>query len=86
MRPTRHHATAAVATKRRPQDEDHGNPWLLALGIALVVAAIVGGILIGGGLGIFLGLTVGVFGYYFLAKGILGPDAWLEIGQELFQM
>jgi len=71
---------------RRPQDETEGNPWLLALGIILIAAGIVGGLLIGGGLGIFAGILVGLLGYYFFMRGLLGPHAWLEAIQELFQL
>lgn len=75
-----------VAAVRSTQEEGEGRPGLLVLGIALVVAGIVTGILVGGGLGVFIGLAVGLFGYYFLMKGLLGPHAWLEVGQELFQL
>lgn len=71
---------------RHPQDETEGNPWLLTLGIILIAAGIVGGLLIGGGLGIFAGIVVGLLGYYFFMRGLLGPHAWLEAIQELFQL
>ena len=71
---------------RQPQDETESNPWLLTLGIILIAAGIVGGLLIGGGLGIFVGIAVGLTGYYFFMRGLLGPHAWLEAIQELFQL
>ncbi|MBC6611054.1 hypothetical protein H8B15_08975 [Hymenobacter sp. BT507] len=71
---------------RQPQDETEGNAWLVALGVVLVAAGIVGGLLIGGGLGIFAGIVVGLLGYYFFMRGLLGPHAWLETIQELFQL
>ncbi|QNE41026.1 hypothetical protein F1C16_16355 [Hymenobacter sp. NBH84] len=71
---------------RHPQDETEGNPWLVALGVVLVAAGIVGGLLIGGGIGVFAGIVVGLLGYYFFMRGLLGPHAWLEAIQELFQL
>lgn len=71
---------------RQPQDETEGNSWLIVLGVVLVAAGIVGGLLIGGGLGILTGIVVGLFGYYFFMRGLLGPHAWLETIQELFQL
>lgn len=71
---------------RHPQDETEGNPWLIVLGVVLVAAGIVGGLLIGGGLGILTGIVVGLLGYYFFMRGLLGPHAWLETIQELFQL
>lgn len=71
---------------RQPQDETEGNPWLVVLGVVLVAAGIVGGLLIGGGIGIFAGIVVGLLGYYFFMRGLLGPHAWLEAIQELFQL
>ena len=89
----RHHyravrpAAAVTAIRsRQPRDEGAGNPWLLALGIVLVVGAVAAGLLVGGGAGLLVGIAGSLVGYYFLAKGILGPHAWLEIGQELFQL
>ena len=80
-------AAAITAVRgRQPQDEGEGNPWLLALGIVLVVGAVAAGLLVGGGAGLLVGVAGSLVGYYFLAKGILGPHAWLEIGQELFQL
>jgi hypothetical protein len=68
------------------QDEGEGQPALLALGILLVLAGIAGGFLIGGGIGFFVGLPIGLLGYYFFMKGLLGPNAWIEVGNELFQL
>ena len=79
-------AAVAASRSRQPRDEDAGNPWLLALGIVLVVGAVAAGLLVGGGAGLLIGVVGSLLGYYFLAKGILGPHAWLEIGQELFQL
>ena len=79
-------ATVTAVRRRQPRDEGEGNPWLLALGIVLVVGAVAAGLLVGGGAGLLVGIAGSLLGYYFLAKGILGPHAWLEIGQELFQL
>ena len=83
---TRTAAAVTAVRGRQPRDEGEGNPWLLALGIVLVVGAVAAGLLIGGGAGLLVGIAGSLLGYYFLAKGILGPHAWLEIGQELFQL
>ena len=83
---TRTAAAVTAVRERQPRDEGEGNPWLLALGIVLVVGAVAAGLLIGGGAGLLVGIAGSLLGYYFLAKGILGPHAWLEIGQELFQL
>lgn len=72
--------------QRHPHDETEGNGWLIALGVLLVAAGIAAGIAVGGGLGVFVGLVIGLVGYYFFTKGLLGPHAWLEVVQELFQM
>ena len=75
--------TAAV---RGVREEGEGKPALLVLGILLVVAGIAGGFLIGGGIGFFVGLPIGLLGYYFFMKGLLGPNAWIEVANELFQL
>ncbi|OUJ76002.1 hypothetical protein BXP70_01605 [Hymenobacter crusticola] len=72
--------TAAV------QEEGEGKPALLVLGILLVLAGVVGGFWIGGGIGFFVGLPIGLLGYYFFMKGLLGPNAWIEVANELFQL
>ena len=78
-----HVNTTAV---RGVREEGEGKTWVLVLGIALVVAGVVSGILIGGGVGFFIGLPIGLLGYYFFMKGLLGPNAWLEVANELFQL
>ncbi|GGF01063.1 hypothetical protein GCM10011383_09850 [Hymenobacter cavernae] len=68
------------------REEGEGKPALLVLGIVLVVAGVVAGFLIGGGAGFFVGLPIGLLGYFFFMKGLLGPNAWLEVANELFQL
>ncbi|WP_324674562.1 hypothetical protein [Hymenobacter sp. GOD-10R] len=75
-----------ITAVREVQDEGEGQPALLVLGILLVLAGIAGGFLIGGGIGFFVGLPIGLLGYYFFMKGLLGPNAWIEVGNELFQL
>ncbi|WP_188811623.1 hypothetical protein [Hymenobacter cavernae] len=75
-----------TAARRGVREEGEGKPALLVLGIVLVVAGVVAGFLIGGGAGFFVGLPIGLLGYFFFMKGLLGPNAWLEVANELFQL
>ena len=71
---------------RGAREEGEGKTWVLVLGALLAVAGIVAGVLIGGGIGFFVGLPIGLLGYYFFMKGLLGPNAWVEVANELFQL
>jgi len=68
------------------QEEGEGKPALLVLGIVLAVGGVAAGFIIGGGAGFFVGLPVFMLGYYFFMKGLLGPNAWIEVVNELFQL
>lgn len=68
------------------QEEGEGKPALLILGIVLAVGGVIAGFVIGGGVGFFVGLPVFMLGYYFFMKGLLGPNAWIEVVNELFQL
>ncbi len=70
----------------RPQRAASRDGFHLGLGIALIVGGVVAGLLLGGWLGLGVGALVVLGGYYFLILGIGGPDAWLEVGQEFFNM
>jgi len=75
-----------TAALRDVREEGEGKPALLVLGIVLVAAGLVAGFLIGGGVGFFVGLPIGLLGYFFFMKGLLGPNAWTEVANELFQL
>ncbi|NVO83936.1 hypothetical protein [Hymenobacter terrestris] len=70
-----------TATHAAHRDTLH---WVL--GVALVVAGVVGGILLGGWLGLGVGAVLVLLGYYFVVLGLGGQQAWLEVFQEFFNM
>ena len=65
---------------------DRHKTFHILLGTGLVVASVVAGILLGGWLGLGVGAVGVILGYYFLVLGIGGPQAWLGVFQEFFNM
>jgi hypothetical protein len=74
------------AAASRPHSANLHETGHLVLGIALVAAGVVAGLLLGGWLGLGVGAAVVILGYYFLGLAFGGKHAWLEVFQEFFNM
>lgn len=79
------HKSAEVAG-RRPGNTALRETGHLVLGIVLVAAGVVAGLLLGGWLGLGVGAAVVILGYYFLGLAFGGKHAWQEVFQEFFNM
>ncbi|WP_141106599.1 hypothetical protein [Hymenobacter gelipurpurascens] len=75
-----------TGTASRPHTAQLRETGHLVMGIALVAAGVVAGVLLGGWLGLGVGAAVVILGYYFLGLAFGGKHAWQEVFQEFFNM